>query len=158
MDGSGVWKGGKAANTGQAPTKCCFIHILMHNLHDNPAISFSLQMKKRWLTKVQRHVYGHISAKWQKRLSQSDSEGHALIIPSYLKNHRRQMKGSGQWNQPFPFLDIWAVAVGWQRRHRAVPKGTLNKQNKPGFWRSVCFLLSCLPLSLHSPRSHQRQD
>ena len=30
-----------------------FIHILRYSLHENAAISFGLQMKKPWLTKIQ---------------------------------------------------------------------------------------------------------
>lgn len=41
-----------------------FIHILMYSLHDNPAISFSLQIKKPRLRKVQSSVCGHTGAKW----------------------------------------------------------------------------------------------
>lgn len=127
----------------------CFRHILMHNLHDTPAISFSLQMKKLWLTKVQRRVYGHIGANWQKRSESVWFRRPCSYDTWLLQEPQKSDELRGQWNQPFPFPDIGAVAVGWQRRVRQCLILSMGKPNLVSGDACASYRPAFLPLSTH---------
>lgn len=96
-----------------------FIHILMYSLHDNPAISFSLQMKKPRLREVQSSVYGHTGPMWQNEdfVWVCHTPGGpcfsycSWLPPGYSGTSKVRGTEGRQWNQAFPDLSPFAVGA-----------------------------------------------